>query len=232
MRGVALLGAGGLGHNRFIAVAGSLDLTGFKVVAGGALALFQTGIITVCLGLHKPVAHAVTVGLHIGVHIAVAADAAGVRGVALLGAGGLGHNRLVVVANRFQISTDSLRKNQRIAIRRYHRTPRDHAVLVDRISHPSRISFKEFNDNSQLSRGAAAVNGSIGSDQLGISHCKGVAQIDEINDDTLFKNLKELCQLKHPINGILFVCRSQTVLGLCDKQRVQVPVEFAKLVLI
>ena len=86
MSGVTLLGTGGCGYNRFVAVTGCLNRSGLGMVAVGALTLFRaSGSTSRSLGLY-PVAHSVTQSVDITINIGVTAGSAGVGGVALFGA--------------------------------------------------------------------------------------------------------------------------------------------------
>ena len=101
--GITALGAGGLGHNSLILVGNHSDVTALDLIAAGAvsllLALYGAGG-----SLHlDPFAKVMAQCIHLIGNIAVAADTS-VSGISALGAGGLGHNILVLVSDHFHFS--------------------------------------------------------------------------------------------------------------------------------
>ena len=91
---VALSTAGAAGHD-----AGGRDDLGLCLTAAGAGKGLHTGLGLRRLLGHFAVVPCVTQSVHISIHVAVAAGA-GVRGVALFGAGRRGHNSVIVVLVR------------------------------------------------------------------------------------------------------------------------------------
>ena len=90
MCGVALRCAGRLGNNSAIAVSVCFYFASFVVIAVIAIASFRTLFGTSGSIRLVPIAHGVTGSVYISIHVAVAADRAGVCGVASFGTGGIG----------------------------------------------------------------------------------------------------------------------------------------------
>ena len=101
MRRVALFGAGRRGHNSLVAVLVRelRDGFGLRLAAARAGEGLGAGLGFRRLLRHFAVVPCVTQSVHISVHVAVAAGA-GVRRVALFGAGRRGHNSVIVVLVR------------------------------------------------------------------------------------------------------------------------------------
>ena len=96
MGGVTLLGAGGLGNYRFVLMTACGNRSGFAVVAVLAVTLLRAVGGTGGGGDGVPFAVAVAGGGNVGIYVGIAAMA-GTGGVTLLGAGGLGDFRHIVV---------------------------------------------------------------------------------------------------------------------------------------
>ena len=100
--GVALFGAGRCGDHGAVAVAGSFDNGGFKIVAAAAIPALLTVLFTGGIFRYHPLPHIMAQSVYFIGNIAVTAGT-GVGGVTLFRAGGCGHGCVISMSGCFGI---------------------------------------------------------------------------------------------------------------------------------